>query len=665
MERLITNRINRSIFAGLLSFAGTCSFDFLFMGQENRIDFSNSIFSVFLFGLLFAAFQKVLLTDVLSDRRKRITGFFTACAFSMAMHFGRMLETQAYIEFLNVSLWLSVFAMTFTLTPFVLLLWDCLQKLYDCSHIFENEKKSEDIKNSKSGKSAESDKSAESNKSIECDRDAKNPKAVADIKSTGSVKQFLIYCGIIFLLWLPVFLALFPGAFVYDAQEEYVEVASHCFTTHHPLLHVLLLGGSVRLFEHFFQSANAGIAFYTICQMLVVSAAFSYFLCFLKQLKFNGKIRTGILLFVGLVPIFPMYAVCSAKDTLFTTGFLMILIFLVQFFMDKKSFFAKKRRVIFFILVSALTMMLRNNGMYAYAAFIVCFLLFTLFCKKKDEKKLQYKLAGCMAGSILLSLLCLAGLAGVLHAESHEHQEMLTVPIQQLARTYAYAPESFTEEERQTLFEILPENMLKTYTPRLSDIVKSGFDNEAYEKNPSTFYKLWINMGLKNPLIYLNAWFLTSYGYWYPDAMINVYGGHQMYTYQYGDSSYFGFETEPPGERISLLPPLETFYKNLSLTIYQQKVPVLSMLFSPGFMFWIFFTIMMYFLAYRKLQCFMVGLPVFWLCMTVLLGPTYLVRYVLILWYFLPVLLLLPYIVKAGKMCYTTQDYRIREKTAQ
>ena len=76
---------------------------------------------------------------------------------------------------------------------------------------------------------------------------------------------------------------------------------------------------------------------------------------------------------------------------------------------------------------------------------------------------------------------------------------------------------------------------------------------------------------------------MTSYGYWYPDAVINVYGGNATHTIVYEDSSYFGFETEPPGVRESKFTLLEKVYRKISLELFQQKIPGLSLFFSPGF----------------------------------------------------------------------------------
>ena len=106
-----------------------------------------------------------------------------------------------------------------------------------------------------------------------------------------------------------------------------------------------------------------------------------------------------------------------------------------------------------------------------------------------------------------------------------------------------------------------------------------------------------------------------------------------MYTFTYIDSSYFGFETEPPGTRESMLPALELLIEKFSLTLFQQKCPVLSMLFSPGFVFWVFMFVLFGYVNRKNLLMMLFVLMTF---ATVLLGPTTLVRYVLILWYITP-----------------------------
>lgn len=84
-------------------------------------------------------------------------------------------------------------------------------------------------------------------------------------QEAAGIKRETLYIFLFFLLvWGIVLLAVYPGFFVYDAQDEFNQVAMRRFTTHHPLLHVVLLGGIVSLGNKIFASYNAGIALYMV-----------------------------------------------------------------------------------------------------------------------------------------------------------------------------------------------------------------------------------------------------------------------------------------------------------------------------------------------------------------------------------------------------------------
>ncbi len=548
-----------------------------------NITYTNSFFALIFWGMGIYIQRRLFPVFRQACRREKIYAYVFSFLLSGALHFGARLESTENVNFKDIKLYLFIILFGFFLAPLVHSLWDAILK-----------HKKDDAK--------------------------KNDKKPLKLTAVWPV---------IFALWIPTFLAFFPGAFVYDAMDEYVQVISRQFTMHHPLLHVLALGGTIHFFEYIGAGANAGIAVYTLIQMGICSFVAAYFVIFLQKLGATKKYLLGTILILGLFPIFPMYAVCSAKDTLFTAAFLMIVLLLLQCAREEKGFFDK--RIVLFLAASVLMMLLRNNGMYAYLVSIPIIAL--CFFAAGKEKAVIGRLALLMVLSVVMYFGGQYCFKLACHATDNEHQEMLTVPIQQIARVYNYAPEVFSEEEKEILYEVLPENFLITYTARCSDVLKSGFDNAAYERDPSRYRKLWLDIGKRKPYIYLNAWLVNSYGYWYPDMVINVYGGNQMFTYQYKDSSYFGFETEPPGERVSLFPVYESFYKSISLELFQQRVPVLSMLFSPGCMFWLtafgFFGIM----RQKKWERLAAFVPVILLWGTVLLGPTVLVRYVLILWF--------------------------------
>ncbi len=91
----------------------------------------------------------------------------------------------------------------------------------------------------------------------------------------------------------------------------------------------------------------------------------------------------------------------------------------------------------------------------------------------------------------------------------------------------------------------------------------------------------------------------------------------------------------------------------MSLELFQQRVPVVSMLFSPGFLFWVYAAGIVFSVRCGRFRQAAAFLPAELNWLTVLLGPTSLVRYVLIFWFALPVLAL---VVSRGKLCYTEED---------
>ena len=150
---------------------------------------------------------------------------------------------------------------------------------------------------------------------------------------------------------------------------------------------------------------------------------------------------------------------------------------------------------------------------------------------------------------------------------------------------------------------------------------------------------MWLKLFKEHPAAYLNAWMLTSYGYVYPPAAFNVYKGNSVYTFTYDDSSYFGYEVEPPGERKSFIPAIDRLYRYLSLGPFYKDQPVLYLFFAPGLYLVIYMFVFAYRLSKKRFGSVLPYLPMILTFCTVLLGPTYLIRYVLYLWLCFPLLM--------------------------
>lgn len=540
-----------------------------------------------------------------------IAGVFSL-AFSTAILFGTRLDSVENVDVKDVTLWLHLLAFTGVFTGLVLLLWQFMDGLRGRKYFLTQQRTNglQDEGKSFLGKAVDK---------------ITHVLQITDAQANIAAFLFLLLC------WFPVLLAVYPGFFVYDAQDEYIQVATRTFSTHHPLVHVLLLGGMICAVHKLTDSYNLGIACYMVFQMAAAAGVFTFLFSYLRKRKVSRILRLIGLLWLGLFPTVVMFTLCSAKDALFTLALLLLMICLLELGAEGESFFASRGWQFLFAASGMAMMLLRNNGYYAFLVMVPLLLLL----QKNYRKKLLLLSVCAVAGCLLVN----GGLKVMLHADDSEYQEFLTVPIQQLARTYQYAPETFSPQDLETLHEVLDEEALSLYTPRLSDPVKYRFDNVAFAKDKGRYAALWLRIGMKKPLIYLNAWWMTSYGFWYPNTVINVYGGNTVFTFTYQDNSYFGYEVEQPGVRESKIPWLNEVYRRLSLEVWKEKIPVISWLFSPGAMFWLYAFFFAWLLNNGRYEILYPFLPIFLIWLTVLLGPTYLPRYVLFLWYALPLFL--------------------------
>lgn len=588
----------RRLLAVLLSFAGVCALSRMLKTGGDAIAFTNSIFSVLTFLALYLLMEKVLKASFVGKRRRWILPGLFGTSVSFCMITGVQLDTRESVPFTDPLMWLAILAGAVVMTLSVRYFWD----------LIDGKQRERAVSRQREGEATDQGE-----------------------KRWNTFSGWLLPSALIFVMYLPVFLAVYPGFFVYDAQDELMQVVTRSFSTHHPLVHVLMLGGIIQAVYKLTGSYNAGIACYTVFQMLVMAGIFGWCIRKLEKWGVSKGYRILTTLYFGLCPVLVMFSLCSAKDGLFAGMLLIMTILLTELFKAPEEFWKQKGKLLLLLAASLGMMLLRHNGFYAFAVFSVL----TVIYLKKDRKKAALYFGGILATYLVVS----AGLTGILRADASENQEMLTVPISQMARVYQNRKEELPPEEKELLYQYLPQEALEHYTPKVSDGVKVHFNNQAYEADRGSFLKLWLKWGTENPFTYLNAWFMTSYGFWYPDTVIDVYRGNTVFTYTYEDSSYFGYEVEQPGTRQSKLPWLSEIYRRMSLEIFQQRIPVVSMVFSPGFLFWMSAFILCFWGYHGRWKKVMAVMPVMLCWLTVLLGPTYLTRYVVYLWAVLPVIL--------------------------
>lgn len=439
-----------------------------------------------------------------------------------------------------------------------------------------------------------------------------------------NLKFFLIIWAIIFACWIPVFLASYPGVYCYDAPYQMAQITQFGqLNAHHPILHTLYLYGTMTLGNIIFGSYTAGMAIYSITQMLMLSAAFAFAIYYMTKLKVPVFINVLTIIYFALVPTNGILSVSATKDVLFAAIVLLLVLFIIDLVKDKEKFFGSFFLMTRFVVIVMLMMFMRNNGFYALLFFIPFFIWFG----KKHWIKSVAICAICVAANFLYT----GPLYSVANVQKGDIREAFSIPTQQIARAVKYNSDKLTDEELAIVGELFDTpNIGDRYYPRTADFTKGVFNTELFKSDMGKYLKVYFSIGFKSPGEYTNAFLTNSIGSWYPDMNYPDQTSYHPYlAWKNSEAPEFGDQVDKYIliERQSLIPFLDNIYGKIVGMKLQNNTPVISMVFSPGFGFWLlvlFTAICIYFKKYRYLLPIVI---LFGLWVTVILSPVALLRY--------------------------------------
>ena len=341
-------------------------------------------------------------------------------------------------------------------------------------------------------------------------------------------------------------------------------------------------------------------------------------------------------------------AISVTKDIPFSICFLLFTASLIRIILVKKPC----NRLYTLCLCSLFaTILFRNNGIYAALCFTASLALATFFNRKNKNKKYSILALGTililLAGFFFNSLL-----ATILQATPADKREMLSVPIQQIARVMAYhsSDDDFeiTEAQQNLIDDFLLEQSYFLYDPAISDPVKRHTNTSVLLRLPKDFINTYLHLFCRYPGEYVNAVLCTNAGFLSPadlshasiNQTVNQQGlGYIQTRWEKQTLSLAGIEQSSKWP--SLFAVLEEW---CSENKYLQ-IPIIGFLLRPGLVIWLLLLISIV-LIEQKNYCLLLPLTeILGYYLTMLLGPTVQLRYIYPMMLVLPIylsLLLLP-----------------------
>lgn len=595
----------RNVIALLAAWAGAYGVSYLFSLKEGNT-FGYGIVPMLVFILCFFMWEKwlkQLQEEAKVERRKLLYAAVFIMAVSITYVMGYQLQSwgmtdggfkgKALILFRGACLSMTVF-------PLMYQLFNLLQRAYD---------KAQKAKEAKS----------------------RNPWMIFGFSTL-----------IIFMCWIPVFLAYYPAIMTFDFHRQVGEAARgfEWFNTYQPLAHTFLIWVALQI-GNAVGSLETGMACYSIFQMLVLAVALGYVCAMVYRLVKKMWPVVLLVVFLGLFPFVSVLALCVTKDIIFSALFLIFMCLFVE-----RSYFATgKRRMVLDILwvLEGLVMMLfRNNALYAVAVFAIFFVVMTE--KKQKMQALILSLALVIGGKGALE-----GVQAALGVTIEGNKvEMFSLPIQQLARVGNIHGEYLDEDDFIKIDFLVGWDVWEHYNPPLSDTIKGAVSTRipyTWEGNYLGVLQIWTEIGLKYPNEYIDAFFALTCGYWFMDdrTWCEVLGFGTdtrmgaIYTY-----NAIPLDIIPEGiDHVSKFPALEEKLEEIVSGNSFYQWPVLSVLCKPALYVWgLIFSLLLalYFKERKKLMILLLPFIYFG---TLLLGPVVQIRYIFTIMITVPLLLAL------------------------
>ncbi|MDR3344295.1 MAG: DUF6020 family protein [Oscillospiraceae bacterium] len=419
-------------------------------------------------------------------------------------------------------------------------------------------------------------------RTIVCSRGVLSPgrdsAAQADTASQGNNAEhprrfFFITWALIFLAYLPYFLALFPGVSSYDSHWQLQQVLGITrYTDHHPIAHTLLIQVFVKGTMLLGGDINAGVAVFSLAQMAAMSGVFAYALCKMLRWGIDRRLVLAAGLFFALFPINAIYSVTMWKDIPFGGAMLLLTLVLIDLLRQKEKFFNKKSNWILLIAAFLAVALLRNNGIYVV---LIAGIVMTATLKSLRRQLL------C---SLIVCVTCFGAfkvmVSAVFDVAPGPVREVLSVPMQQFARIAKEHGDQLNEGEKEFLCKLnqtaTVEELAERYNPTISDPVKWYLDAQYLSDNMGKFVQTWATLCVKYPGTAVTAFLNNNYGYW------TVYESRNDYwtAFTTVHENDFGLR------RNSLFPALGEFIMKHYLANYN-STPVYSQAYSLGLGFWV------------------------------------------------------------------------------
>lgn len=334
-----------------------------------------------------------------------------------------------------------------------------------------------------------------------------------EFKRNMVIKKIAIYAAIMFVCWLPYYLAFYPGGVNNDDFECLNTIFGNIpWTNHHPVSYTATMMFFVKVF-----GSNGNIEFalgiMTICQMIMVALSLSASVVWLEYHGTSKIWRNITIAFMSLHSAYAMFSIKLTKDIIFAC----VMVLLVPFLYDLCAFYKsgnedKKKDIKLCAILgvlSLLSVITRNNGTFVI---LIMFIALLVVLKRLRKQLLivtiiVFAINGLYKGPVWKAL----------DIQKQSFVESAAIPLTQIA--YTICNDGVIEgDDKAYLESVMPfEEVKKNYSPGYVDSYKfdPSFNTKLVDDNPGQVIKVWVHLLPHNFGLYVKAYLIETCGYWH------------------------------------------------------------------------------------------------------------------------------------------------------
>ncbi len=415
---------------------------------------------------------------------------------------------------------------------------------------------------------------------------------------TNSLKLKKWQCGgIIFLLWIPFYIMVFPGTIQWDSVTMLqIAYGLKPLSNDNPILQtgILWLYSRVGIL---LGNDTVSIVLLVLSQMMALAYMFGAIIYRMIKTAIPKLIVIISFIFIGFLPVFPSYATSLGKDAIFAIPILAIGILLYDFASTPEEFINNKANIFKVFITVLFLCLLRNVGLFVSLIALTPFFIYALI--KYKVKVLPLLLAFILA--IVSNLAIINLLLPKLNIKEETKAANLSIPLQQIARTIKYNGKGvLNNEELTNLNNVMDiEAAIKVYNREISDDVKNTFNTKATKQQLNKFWQSWQSLGKRYTKEYIAATIYNSIGYFVPGITTTV---KPMFFWNYTsiDDIKSSFKIIPHNA-------LKEFAHYATSVI--QRIPPFNIIISTGFAQWFNITCLLIVIATKKYKYIFALLP--------------------------------------------------------